>query len=135
MRETEVPQEGNATLGGHRKVVYAKGADGRVQMIASAGWEVEEIVTRQAVDEFVLLAQAAREQALAGLVSPLAYHMYCARMDETLLSQTTGLWRWRIRRHFRPQVFRKLSASLLQRYADALGITAGQLTRIEQDAA
>ncbi|OGB27498.1 MAG: hypothetical protein A3I66_06330 [Burkholderiales bacterium RIFCSPLOWO2_02_FULL_57_36] len=131
MRETDVPQEGNATLDGHRKVIYAKGADGRVQMVASAGWEVEEIVTRQAVDEFVLLAQAARAQALAGLASPLAYHMYCARMDETLLSQTSGLWRWRIRRHFRPEIFRKLSSALLQRYADALGITSDQLMRIE----
>ena len=30
MRERDVPQEGNATLAGHRKAVYAVGDDGRV---------------------------------------------------------------------------------------------------------
>jgi hypothetical protein len=130
MHESDVPQEGNATLDGHRKAVYARGADGRVHIVQSAGWEVEEIVTRQAVDEFIQLAEQARLQALTGAASPLAYHMYQARMDEALLSQTTGLWIWRIRRHFRPEIFRKLSPALLQRYADALGIQADQLTQI-----
>lgn len=129
MRETDVPQEGNVTLDGHRKAIYARAADGRVQLVESAGWEVEEIVTRQAIDEFVQLAEQARQQALAGAVSPLAYHMYRARMDEALLAQSTGLWRWRIRRHFRPEIFRGLSPSLLRRYADALGIRADQLTQ------
>jgi hypothetical protein len=131
MRETDVPQEGNVTLDGHRKAVYARAADGRVQLVESAGWEVEEIVTRQAIDEFVQLAEQARQHALAGKVSPLAYHMYRARMDEALLAQSTGLWRWRIRRHFRPEIFRGLSLSLLQRYADALGIRVDQLTQVK----
>ena len=131
MRETDVPQEGNVTLDGHRKAVYARAADGRVQLVESAGWEVEEIVTRQAIDEFVQLAEQARQHALAGAVSPLAYHMYRARMDEALLAQSTGLWRWRIRRHFRPEIFRGLSPSLLQRYADALGIRVDQLTQVK----
>jgi hypothetical protein len=131
MRETDVPQEGNVTLDGHRKAVYARAADGRVQLVESAGWEVEEIVTRQAIDEFVQLAEQARQHALADKVSPLAYHMYRARMDEALLAQSTGLWRWRIRRHFRPEIFRGLSLSLLQRYADALGIRVDQLTQVK----
>jgi hypothetical protein len=132
MKENDVPQEGNATLDGHRKAVYASGADGRVHLVRSAGWEVEEIVTRQAVDEFIQLAEAARQQALTGTMSPLAYHMYRARMDEALLSQTTGLWKWRIKRHFRPEIFQKLSPALLRRYADALGIPVDQLAQIPQ---
>ncbi|MBK7464411.1 MAG: hypothetical protein IPJ50_18040 [Betaproteobacteria bacterium] len=52
MQESEVPQEGNTTLGGHRtRPLYARGADGKLQIVQSAGWEVEEIVTRQAVDD------------------------------------------------------------------------------------
>jgi len=133
MLESDVPQEGNATLDGHRKAVYARGADGRVQIVTSKGWEVEEIVTRQAVDEFIQLAEQARLQAVAGNASPLAYQMYKARMDEVLLSQISGMWVWRIRRHFRPAIFRKLSPAVLQRYADALGITVLQLNQVAQE--
>jgi hypothetical protein len=131
MRERDVPQEGNATLAGHRKAVYAVGDDGRVHLVASRGWEVEEIVTRQAIQDLERLAREARERALKGLTSPLEVHMYRARMDLALLSQTTGLWRWQIRRHFRPEVFARLSPALRQRYADALGLSLEALGRID----
>ena len=131
MRERDVPQEGNACLGGYRRAVYAVGEDGRVKLVASRGWEVEEIVTRQAVEDLERRAEEARKRALAGATSPLEYHMYRARMDVALLSQTTGLWRWRIRRHFRPEVFAQLSPQLRQRYADALGVPAETLGKVE----
>lgn len=131
MRERDVPQEGNATLAGHRKAVYAVADDGRVRLVTSRGWEVEEIVTRQAVEDLERRAREARQRALAGSASPLEYHMYRARMDLALLSQTTGLWRWRIRRHFRPQVFARLSEALRRRYADALGLPLEALGKVE----
>ena len=131
MRERDVPQEGNATLAGNRKAVYAVADDGRVRLVASRGWEVEEIVTRQAIDDLDRRAREARERCRAGLTSPLEFHMYNARMDVALLSQTTGVWRWRIRRHFRPQVFARLPATLRQRYADALGLSLEALGRID----
>ena len=131
MRERDVPQEGNATLAGHRKAVYAVADDGKVRLVASRGWEVEEIVTRQAIEDLERLAREALERCRAGLTSPLEYHMYRARMDVSLLSQTTGVWRWRIRRHFRPQVFTRLSPALRRRYADALGVSPEALGRID----
>src|SRR3954469_3096942 len=100
MRDRDVPQEGNATLGGHRKAVYAVAEDGKLRLVASRGWEAQEIVTRQAGEDLERRAQAARERFRGGETSPLEYHMYRARMDVTLLSQTTGLWGWRVRRHF-----------------------------------
>lgn len=117
-----VPQEGNKTLGGHTKAVYARDGNGHIVAVASQGWEVEEIVTCQAVDEMRGLTETARQKVLAGVSAPLEYWMYARRMDLALLSQTTGIWRWRIRRHLRPAVFVKLSPRLLARYADALGL-------------
>jgi hypothetical protein len=131
MLESEVPQEGNATLGGHRKALYARGADGKLQIVQSAGWEVEEIVTRQAVEDLNRLAEDARQRVAAGLTSALEYHMHKARMDVPLLAQTTGLWQWRIRRHFRPAIFARLSPALLQRYAEAMGLSVDQLKKAE----
>ena len=125
-----VPQEGNKILGGHKKAVYAKATDGRIVAVASQGWEVEEIVTRQAVDEMQVLTETARRKVLEGVAVPLEYWMYARRMDLTLLSQTTQLWRWRIRRHLRPVVFAKLSSRLLARYADALGLSVQELQHL-----
>lgn len=131
MLESEVPQEGNVTLGGHRKAVYARGADGKLQIVQSAGWEVEEIVTRQAVDDLNRLAEEARQRVIAGQTSALEYHMHKARMDLPMLAQTTGLWQWRIRRHFRPAVFVRLSPALLERYASVMGVSSEQLKKVD----
>src|SRR5204863_9575767 len=108
MHERDVPQEGNATLAGHRKAVYAVGEDGKLRIVASRGWQVEEIVTRQALAELEKRACEARQRALAGVASPLEYHMYRARMDVPMLAEAAGVWRWRVRRHLKPQVFARL---------------------------
>jgi hypothetical protein len=131
MRERDVPQEGNATLDGKRKAIYAVGDDGKLRIVPSRGWEVEETVTRQALAELERNAQEARARVVAGKSAPLEYHMYRARMDLALLSQATGLWRWRVRRHLRPAIFARLPRALLQRYADALGMTLEALSRLD----
>lgn len=132
MRENEVPQEGNATLAGHRKAVYALGEDGHYHVVASAGWEVEETVTSQAVAEFEAQAADAHARARAGTASPLEFHMFKRRMDVQTLAQCTGLFGWRVRRHLRPAVFARLRPALLQRYADALGLTVDELARLPE---
>jgi hypothetical protein len=131
MRERDVPQEGNRTLAGHRKAVYAIADDGKLRLVPSRGWEVEEIVTRQAVEDLERRAMEARARALSGESSPLEYHMYSARMDVELLSQTTGLWRWRVRRHLKPAVFARLPLALRLRYAEALDIPIETLDRVD----
>lgn len=125
-----VPQEGNATLGGHRKAVYARDAQGRMVIAPSRGWEAEEIVTSHAVEALQAQAEAARSRVEAGLASPLEYWMYARRMDVGLLAQSTGFWRWQVRRHLRPDVFSRLPAAKLQRHADALGLPADVLKRL-----
>ena len=85
----------------------------------------------RALGAFDRRAAEARARALAGRASPLEYHMYRARMDLALLAQATGLWRWRVRRHFRPEVFARLPQRLRRRYAEALGIDPAALARVE----
>jgi len=131
MRERDLPQEGNRTLAGYRKAVYAVAEDGRVRLVPTHGWEVEEIVTRQAVEDLERRAREARERALSGESSPLEYHMYKARMDVELLSQTSGVWRWRVRRHLKPAAFARLPLALKARYAEALGISVEALEKVE----
>lgn len=125
-----VPQEGNRTMGGHRRVMYARGKDGKMVIVPSRGGEVDETVTLQALERIHDMTEEAKARALAGKTSPLEYWMYAQRLDLPQLSQVTGFWQWRIRRHFRPEIFAKLSVEILQRYAEVMGITAEQLRRL-----
>jgi len=127
MDVNDVPQEGNCTLGSHRKALYAKDAAGKMVIVPSRGSEVDETVTMQAVHRLHALAEDAKARVLAGKSAPLEYWMCARRMDVTLLSQISGIWQWRIRRHFNPQRFAQLSPRLLARYAEALGLTTAQL--------
>ena len=130
MLDSEVPQEGNSTLGGHRKAMYAKDANGRLVIAPSAGWEAEEIVTSHAVESLHQQAEQARARVQAGVSSPLEYWMYERRMDVPLLSQTSGFWQWRVRRHLTPAGFARLSAAQRARYAQALGLSVAELERL-----
>jgi hypothetical protein len=125
-----VPQEGNRTLGTHRKAVYARDADGRMVIVPSRGSEMDETVTVQAIERMNAFAEDARQRVLAGKSAPLEYWMYAKRMDMLLLSQVTGMWQWRIRRHLRPEKFASLPPKILQRYAEALGVSIEQLGRL-----
>jgi hypothetical protein len=127
MDVNDVPQEGNRTLGSHRKALYAKDASGKMVIVPSCGSEVDETVTLQAVHRMTALTDDAKARVLAGQSSPLEYWMCARRMDVALLSQISGLWQWRIRRHFKPQRFARLSPRVLARYAEALGLSAAQL--------
>jgi hypothetical protein len=53
--------------------------------------------------------------------------MYRYRFDLPTLAQTTGLWQWQIKRHFKPSVFAKLSDKVLKRYAETFGIKIMEL--------
>jgi len=128
--EDEVPQDGIPTYGGHRKLFYAVNREGGTVAVPSSGWEAEAIATGSALDALDRLRGEAWERALAGTTSPLEYYMHYRRMDLALLSQTTGLARWRIRRHFRPTVHARLGDRMLARYADALSIDAATLRRL-----
>jgi len=127
MKQEEVPQEKNRTLAGNKKAVYAVDENGEYGAIASDGWKAEEIVTTQAVEEFERLAQEALERAKREESSPLEYHMYHNRMDLALLSQTTGFFKWTIRRDFKMKNFNALSEKRLKSYADVLNIDLSEL--------
>lgn len=127
MKQEDVPQEGNKTLAGVKKAVYALNENGDYETVASKGWEVEEIVTSQAVEEFERLANEALERAQKGEASVLEYHMYKNRMDLALLSQTTGFFKWTIKRDFKIDKFHKISDERALTYAEVMGISVDEL--------
>ncbi len=133
MKKNEVPQDHARALEGQKKAVYAVDNDGRYTIIGSSGWEAEEVVLDQAITHFEQLASQARERVRCGAAAPLEYHMYRRRMDPALLAQSTGIFKWRVRRHLRAAVFARLDDGILEQYADALDLTVRQLRQVPDD--
>jgi hypothetical protein len=130
MKAEHVPQDHISTYADNKKALYATDDDGHYRIVSSSGWEVEEEATKQALYELKRLADEALEKVRRKEASPLLYHMYAQRMDLQVLAQTTGLFQWRIRRHFRPKVFARLSDSFLKRYSEVLGISVNDLKKV-----
>ena len=133
MKKEDVPQHHVKTFQGRFKPMYAVGEDGKYEMVPSNGWEAEEIVLDQAVEEFQRLAREAHARAKAGQGSPLEYHMFSRRMDAVLLADISGFWLWRVKRHLRPGAFTNLSPSNQARYGDALGLSVQTLLTLPEE--
>ncbi|MGI9309647.1 MAG: hypothetical protein ACR2P6_10320 [Gammaproteobacteria bacterium] len=129
MKKDEVPQDSSAAYAGQKKAVYATDTEGRYGLTRTTGWEAEEHVLEQALEHLKGLANEAMLAVQEGRASPLLYHMYARRMDFALLAQSTGFFRWQVKRHCRPAVFARLPAASLQRYAEALGLAVAELQR------
>jgi hypothetical protein len=126
MKLDQIPQD-DSILEGHSRACYARDESGHYVIAPSRGWQVEAIANRQAlVDVEEKIARAARE-VLEGRASPLAWHMARKHMDLGLLAASSGIWKWRVRRHLKPAVFARLPDGVLQRYADALNMQAAAL--------
>ncbi|HEY1774101.1 MAG TPA: hypothetical protein VGH91_13015 [Gammaproteobacteria bacterium] len=127
MKKGEVPQQNAKAFMGRSKLLYAVDEQGRYASAPCNGWEAEEIVLDQAIEEFQRLTADAWRRAREGLTSPLEYHMFHERMDLVLLAQSTGYFKWRVRRHLKPGAFAALPERMRRRYAEALGIDAAKL--------
>lgn len=133
MKKNDVPQDSdNSTYGGVRKLIYATNDNGEYEGVKSSGWSVEADATRTALELINQQCQQAWLNASTNTTAPLEYYMYYRRMDVALLAQTSGFFQWRIRRHFRPEIFAKLSTKVLDRYSEALEIDIEQLKQLPE---
>jgi hypothetical protein len=77
--------------------------------------------------------EAAKAEVKAGQASPIVYYMELHKMDPQILASYVGIWKWRVKRHFRPKVFNRLSDKLLQKYADTFDITLDELKNFKAE--
>ena len=127
----DIPQDDSPSYRGHQKIIYGT-RNGRYQAATSTGWQDESYATVQAVAELEEQTEAAKRAVERGERSALYYHMFRSRHDEASLAMAAGVWRWQLRRHFRPEVFARLSAKTLARYAEAFQIPAEELFRLPE---
>ncbi len=127
MKIKEVPQERGMMPDNIREVCYAVDDNGQYVLTASAGWEAKNITNSKAWEVIDQEIAKALEGIRAGKLSPLAFHMAKSQMNTGLLAQYVGFSRWRVKRHLKPAVFKRLNQTVIERYSDVFGITVKQL--------
>jgi hypothetical protein len=132
MKKEDVPQdESNLASANFREMVYAVDEDGKYTTSLSTGWDPKKIALDNAIKEIEERVANARNRVLNHETSPIEYYMEVHKMDLPVLASYIGLWQWRVKRHFKPSVFKKLSQKTLQKYADVFDISIEQLKSID----
>jgi len=130
----DVPQDDNDIFKGYgTKVMYAVGDNGKYTAVKSTGWEVEELVLLDVVNEFRKKAEESKEKILKGEISPIEYFMNKNFMDLSALARGIGISQWRVRRHLKPDIFKKLDDKILRKYADFFNIELNTLKYFSGD--
>lgn len=134
MKKDEVPQdEGNLSKNNVRELLYATDDQGNYTTALSKGWEPKSIALSNAMADITERMESAKAEIKAGNASPIVYFMEAAKMDLGILASYVGTWKWRVKRHFKPAIFSKLSEKTLQKYADAFDIGVDELKHFKAD--
>lgn len=132
MEKENVPQhDSNLSKKDLKELVYATDENGNYTTELSTGWEPKAIALSNSIDEINERAQEAKRKVELGEVSPICYYMEINKMDIGILSGYVEMWKWRVKRHFKPSNFEKLSTKILQKYADTFGISIAELKQIK----
>jgi len=129
MKKEEIPQDKGYF--GHiaKEVKYAVDSEGKYITGQSTGWKVKEEANEVAWQAFESKINEAKQLVLNGEISPVYYWMEKRMMDLAIVAQYTGLWKCRVKRHFKPKVFEKLSDRRLQKYAEVFEVSIEELKK------
>ena len=127
MKKEDIPQDTGALGRITKEIQYATDAEGHYTTELSKGWEVKNSANDAAWGDIEERVKTAKERVLRKEASPLLYFMELKLMDVKVLAAYTGFWSWQVRRHMRPEVFKKLSDRRLQRYASVFEVGVDDL--------
>lgn len=132
MKKSEVPQDkSNLESANFRELCYAVDENGEYTTEHTTGWDPKTIALNNAIEQINERIALARQKVLANETSPIEYYMELHKMDPAVLASYIGLWKWRVKRHFKPSVFKRLSSGILQKYAEVFDISIEELQHIE----
>lgn len=132
MKKEDVPQD-KSKLGSKniRELCYAVDGKGNYTTEKSTGWEPKTIAVEKALEIIDERIAIAKKRVSDNLTSPIEYYMEVHRMDLPILASYVGIWKWRVKRHFKPSIFKKLSDRTLSKYAEIFDISIKKLKNIE----
>jgi len=123
MKKKEVPQDEGLNEGRFEDVCYALDENGNYVAVLSTGWNPKTDALLQAWEVIDEQVELTRQRVLSGELSPIAYYMEKNLMDLKLLSDYVGIPKRKIRKHLKPDRFKKLDEETLIRYAETFRIS------------
>ncbi len=132
MQKKDVPQDFSKLSSKNMKeLCYAVDENGKYTTELSTGWEPKTIALSNTIEDIEERVALAKQRVKNGETSPIEYYMELHRMDLPILASYVGLWKWRVKRHFKPSVFKKLSNKILEKYATVFDVSVEKLKNIE----
>lgn len=127
MQIKDIPQDKCALENLTRELCYAKDNEGKYKTELSTGWEIKTYALDNTWGEINEAIETARNAVILNKRSPLFYFMELRLMNVSILSDYTGFWKFTIKRHLKPNVFKRISQKKLSIYANAFDITVDEL--------
>ncbi|MEX6688101.1 hypothetical protein QTN47_11380 [Danxiaibacter flavus] len=131
MKKEDVPQNVSSLGKITTEVCYATDASGNYTTQQSRGWEVKIDALNVTWEDIQKKVEAAKQRVLNNEVSPIAFFIERSVMDINILSGYTGFWKWQIKRHLKPAVFKKLSQKKLAKYAEVFNVSVDELKSMD----
>jgi hypothetical protein len=131
MKKEDVPQDLSSLGKITKEVCYATDQSGKYVTELSKGWDVKITALDAAWNDIDKRIEIARQKVLNNEASPLLFFMEKAIMDMSILADYTGFWKWQIKQHLKPEVFKKLSDKKLQRYAEVFNVSVADFKNMK----
>ncbi len=127
MKKEDIPQDGGALTKLTKEIVYAVDNSGNYTTELSTGWKVKANALDVAWEDIEQRIENAKQKVLNNEASPILYFIELRLMDIGIVAAYTGFWKWTVKQHLKPPVFKKLSEKKLKKYAEAFNISVEEL--------
>src|ERR1044072_1726168 len=127
MKKDEVPQDLGSLGKITKEVCYVTDDQGKYTTELSKGWEIKTNALDVTWTDIEKKVAAAKEKVLRNEASPIVFFMEKNVMNIAILSGYTGFFKWQVKRHLKPGVFKKLSPKKLNKYVEVFNISVEEL--------
>lgn len=132
MKKQDLPQdESNLQSASMTEVLYVTDENDNYTTANSIGWDAKKAALEESMELIHERIEEARQKVANNIVSPIIYFMELNKMDIQVLAAYVDKWQWTVKRHAKPNIFKKLSDSTLKKYADAFGISVDELKNFD----
>jgi len=88
-----------------------------------------QVIIKQSWDAAEERLEQVKQLVVIGKASPIAYYMEKILMEVPMLAAYMEMPKWRVKRHLKFKVFKRLKPEILAKYGEIFGITVEELTK------
>lgn len=134
MKIKDLPQDPSILDKFTKDVVYGEDESGNYTTGLSRGWKVKADALNIAWEDIEQRINEAKQKFNNGEASPVLFFMELRLMDMTTIAAYTGFWKWQVKRHIQPKVFKNLSDKKIRKYAEVFEVSVDDLKNLKANA-